>query len=362
MPLRTEAFASLRDEWNDLAAEEPTPFLTHEWFTSWWNAYGSGELVTAVIRDHEGRLRAAACLVRTRLGGLGAPANPHTGDWDVVGRDEDAREELWQAIATWGGGARVTLPYLREGSRSLEDARRAFVGRYRVQVVPGPRSPYLELPESYEALMAAASRNMRSQVGRRARQLEKALGELRLRTITGGDELDGALDTLFTLEASGWKARAGTAILHEPGAERLYRDFARAAAERGWLRVYLLEAGGEPLAGDFGIALGGVGFLLKTGFDEAHGRLSPGLVLRGEVLRASIEEGLRGYDFLGPDDDYKLRWTPTVRPRVTLRAFRGPAGLPAAAWHGRLRPGLKRARDAAQRLRESRREGAAAEG
>jgi CelD/BcsL family acetyltransferase involved in cellulose biosynthesis len=361
MLARTEPFTALRDEWSDLAPESATPFTTPEWLTAWSGAFGAGELVCPVVRDGDGRLLAAACLSRARAGGLGAPANPHSGDWDVVAADDEARAAVWEAIAGLGA-ARVALPYLREGSRSLEQAREALEGRYRLHVAPGPRSPYLELPESYEALMAAASRNLRSQVGRRRRQLEKAMGPVELRTVTGGPELDGALDVLFRLEASGWKARAGTAILHEPGAERLYREFAGAAAERGWLRVYLLEAGGVPLAGDFGIALGGVGFLLKTGFDEAHGRLSPGLVLRGDVLRASIEEGLTGYDFLGPDDDYKLRWTSTVRPRVTLRAFRGPAGLPAAAWHRRVRPALKRARDAAQAARDARRGGDAAAG
>lgn len=345
MPPRTEAFASLRDEWNDLAAEAATPFVTHEWLTAWWNAFGAGALTCPVIRDRSGRLRAAACLARTRLGGLAAPANDHSGDWDVVAADDASRAAVWEAIAELGT-ARLALGPLRGGSRSVELARAALGRRHRLQAAPGARSPYLELPDSYEALLAQASRNLRSQVGRRRRQLEKAEGPVELRTVTGGPALDDALDALFRLEASGWKARAGTAILHEPGAEQLYREFAHAAAERGWLRVYLLDVGGEALAGDLGVALGGVGFLLKTGFDEARGRLSPGLVLRGEVLRASIEEGLRGYDFLGPDDDYKLRWTATVRPRLTLRAFRGAAGLPAAAWHGRLRPALKRLRDA----------------
>jgi CelD/BcsL family acetyltransferase involved in cellulose biosynthesis len=340
---RIEAFTSIRDEWDDLAAEAPTPFVTHEWLSAWCAAFGAGEPVCPVIRDDDGGLRAAACLVRRRFGGLAAAANDHSGDWDAVAVDDDARAELWRAIAELGA-VRLALPALRAGSRSLEQAHAALGPRHRVVVVPGPSSPYLDLPDSYDALLAAASRNLRSQVGRRRRQLEKE-GAVQLRTITGGDGLDAELDALFKLEASGWKARAGTAILREPGAEALYRGFAHAAAARGWLRVYLLDVGGEPVAGDLGVALGGIGFLIKTGFDEAWSRLSPGLVLRGEVLRASIEEGLRGYDFLGPDDAYKLRWTSTVRPRVTLRAFRGPAGLPAAAWHARLRPALKRLRD-----------------
>jgi CelD/BcsL family acetyltransferase involved in cellulose biosynthesis len=123
----------------------------------------------------------------------------------------------------------------------------------------------------------------------------------------------------------------------------LYRRFAHDAARAGILRVHLLELDGRLVAGDLGCAIGDTAFLVKTGYDEALGRLSPGLVLRAEVLRASVREGLRAYDFLGPDDDYKLRWTEIVRPRVTVRAFRGAAAPGASAYHRTIRPALKKA-------------------
>ena len=289
-------------------------------------------------------MRAAAALCRTPLGGLAAPADEHSDDWDAVAEDEDARRELWRAVA--GIGARhLTLSSLRAAD-GLPAAQEALAGAgYRLHATPGNRSPWLELPESPDALLAAQSRNMRSQVSRRRRQLEKE-GEVAFRTTTGGDGLDADLDELFRVEASGWKAREGTAILAEPGAADLYRSFAHAAARRGWLRVHLLEVGGRVVAGDLGCAIGDQGFLVKTGFDEEWSKLSPGLVLRAEVLRASIEDGLRGYDFLGPDDPYKLRWTETVRPRVTLRAYRGAAALPGLAYRSAVRPALKRARAA----------------
>ena len=92
-----------------------------------------------------------------------------------------------------------------------------------------------------------------------------------------------------------------------------------------------------PIAGDFGCAFAGGGFLLKTGFDERFARFSPGLVLRGAVLRAAIAEGLRSYDFLGGPDPYKARWASGARPRVAVSGYRG-------AWRaaGRV-PGLRAA-------------------
>src|SRR4051812_22705437 len=40
----TDQLAQLRGPWNALLAQaaENTPFLTHEWITAWWRAFGSG--------------------------------------------------------------------------------------------------------------------------------------------------------------------------------------------------------------------------------------------------------------------------------------------------------------------------------
>jgi len=219
---------------------------------------------------------------------------------------------------------------------------RAALGQagYRLVERAGPRSPLVPLPDSWDELLAARSRNLRSQLGRRRRALEKR-GELTLRTYSAPEEVGAALDSLLRIEASGWKSRAGTAILEDPPAERLYRSFARRAADQGWLRIYLLELDGKAIAGDLGCVFGGGAFLLKTGFEDSLGSLSPGLVLRGEALRASIEEeGCRFYDFLGPPDPYKLRWTTEVRPRLELRAYRGATAFPSFLFRSRVRPAL----------------------
>jgi CelD/BcsL family acetyltransferase involved in cellulose biosynthesis len=340
------ALARLAPEWDRLAAVDPSPFTTTAWLRAWWGAYGKGELVNATLVGEDGRLRAAVALRRTPAGGLAAPADDHSDDWGAVAEDDAARRELWAGVARLGS-TRLVLRALRAG-REATAARDALVqAGLRVHATPWNRSPYLELPDDPEELLRRQSRNLRSQVARRRRQLEKE-GDVTFRTTTGGERLDADLDELFRVEGSGWKAREGTAILAEEGAERLYRAFAHDAARAGWLRVHLLEVAGRVVAGDLGCAIGDTAFLLKTGFDEEWSKLSPGLVLRAEVLRATIEDGRRGYDFLGPDDAYKLRWTPTVRPRVTLHAYRGAAALPGLAWHRAVRPALRRARDAAR--------------
>ncbi len=331
----------LAEQWDELALLEGSPFLTHAWLDAWWSAFGTGEPRWLTLQDEHGLLRAGAFLQRSG-GLLASAANVHSGAWNALARDEAARTELWSALAEIKAN-RIQmqgLPHGAEGTQALsgELARAGF----RVAEVPGPFCPWLELPPTWEELLAGVSASLRSQIKRRRRGLEK-LGPVEFRAVAGGETFDADLETFLRLEASGWKGQTGTAILSDPATERLYRDFAHAAKDKGWMRLYVLEAGGEPIAADYGVAFAGCNSFIKTGFDEAHGKLSPGLVLRAEILRSSIEEGLRHYDFLGEADTYKTRWTSEVRPRTRLFAYRGLA-RPGYAYRRRLRPLLKSAR------------------
>ncbi len=339
-------------DWNRLALRSGSPFLTYEWLTSWWRAFGRSRPTWLLLQDGSGALRGGAFLERGGIRSLAAAANVHSVDWDVLADDDSTRVRLWEAVANLGVD-RIHLSGVpaEDDSARLAQWHLRRVG-YRVAHQAGAASPWLQLPSTWEQLLGNVSRNLRSQVGRRRRRLEQ-IGSVQLRLTTGGDQLARDLDAFLRLEGSGWKRKAGTAILCDPRTERLYRSFAHAAAAQGWLRLYLLELDGQPIAANYGCAFGGTGFLIKTAFSEDHGDLSPGLLLRAAVLRSSIEEGLHAYDFLGDADEYKRRWASEIRPHVSIWAYRG-AFLPGYAYRRRLRPLLKAARDHARVLRGGR--------
>jgi CelD/BcsL family acetyltransferase involved in cellulose biosynthesis len=330
-------------EWNRLARLGGSPYLSAEWLSAWWAAFGRGTFSCLLLRDLHGALLAGVCCQRLARGHLRATANVHSGDWDAVAADGEARAAIWRELARIGAG-HLHLTPLRAGPASAGVAREVLSNAgYGLVEVEEERSPYLDLPGTWEELLRSVSRNLRSQLGRRRRALERE-GRLTFRTTLGGDRLQRDFDTFLRLEGSGWKARAGTAILSDQRIAGLYHSFAAAAAAAGWLRLHLLELEGVPIAGDLSCAFAGGSFLIKTGFDERYAHLSPGLVLRGEALRASIEEGAAFYDFLGGPDPYKVRWANGARPRVTLDAYRG-LRVPWLLYRTRIRPAVKAARD-----------------
>ena len=335
--------------WDRLALREPSPFQTRAWLDAWWSARGRGERAIACLVAADGNLLAGAAFARSRLGGLTPTVDDHSGDWDLVAVDDRAKEALMSELA----GLRATVVAMGP-LRDPAPARNAFAraGR-RTHTSPGPRSPYMRLGDSVDELVAARSSKFRAQLRRSRRALERH-GRLQLRTTIAGTTLERDLDVALRMEATGWKQRAGTAILSREDTTRLYREFARAASSQGWLRIHLLEVDGVPIAGDLACVIGDEAFLLKTGFDERFADSSPGLALREEVLRACIEEGVQGYDFLGGPDPYKMRWTKDVRPRSFVRGFRGTAAVPSEGWHRVLRPALATGRRRARAFWENR--------
>ena len=341
-----EAVAS---EWNELALMAANPFVTVEWLTSWWSAFGVGQPVILALRDRTGRLIGGAFCFKDRRR-LETPANPGTGygHWDVLARDGDARRDVWHALAA-NAPPRLRLAGLLDDRGAVQSAREELTSAgFAVFTRRGSPCPYLVLPDQWETLLRGVSRNLRSQVARKGKGLER-MGAVRFRTVTGGEELPAALEDLFRLEASGWKAREGTAILSDPASAALYRSFAARASQRGWLRLHLLELDGRPIAGDLGCVFAGTEFLLKTGFDERLADASPGLVLLARTLEATIAEGHKAYDFLGGAQHYKLRWGAEPRQRFTLLGYRGPTTLPQRLFERRLRPGAKRLAQTAAR-------------
>lgn len=349
-----ERFEHGAPEWDALAAKGGSPFSTTAWLASWWRTFAPRDGLALVLRADDGELLAGACFTGLSHGRLDAAENAHSNDWGMISRDPAAASRFWAGVTALGYRQLTLQPLLDDGP-GVSATREALSGGYRLVEEALEPSPWLELPDSLDALLADRSRNLRSQVSRRRRALERD-GELSLRVVRGGETLQPDLDAFFELEAAGWKGEEGTAIAVDPALLDLYRSFASRAATEGWFRLYMLELDGRLVAADYGCVFDACGYLVKTAFDEDLSRLAPGLVLRAEVLGSSIDEGLKRYDFLGGPDAYKLRWADKLRERWALRAFSGIRGAPAYTWWASLRPALKSARGRARGLWSSRRD------
>ena len=352
-----DAFARLEPVWDALVEQAGVahPFVRYEWVRTWWEAFGHGRrLHVVLVRDGDAAIALAplmasedrVCGLRVRT--LEFLANVHAPRFEMIvarGREE-AYDAVWAHLAsledTWDVLQLKEVPSDSPTLRHLQ--RLAAADGFPVGVWPSLRSPYVPTAGGWDAYLQGLAAKQRANIRNRMRRLERQ-GAVAVELVSGHDGLDEALEEGLRLEASAWKATAGTAIVSRPDTAGFYRKLAGVAARCGWLRLYFLSVGGRRVAFTYALAMGQRLYLLKVGYDPDWAPCSPQNTLCFLVLRTLFESGCAELDFLGSDEEWKRRWTPHRRAQDWLYVFRPSPRLRLA--HGMkfgLLPRLRRQR------------------
>lgn len=335
------AFADLAGEWDGLLPADSTPFDLHCWYASWWRAFGGErELAVCVVR-RDGELVAAFPLARDGRG-LAGMANTHASVFRPLARDAEALEEAVAAVLGSHPAALVLdgLP----ADDPCVPALRAQAGPAGAipLVEPAYASPIVATDGDFEAWRKQSKPRWGAPLERFRRKMDREY-ECVQTLVEAPRDLEAELEEGFRVEASGWKGEAGTAIASSPQTLGFYREIAREFAARDALRLSRIELDGRAVAFDFCLLHRNRLYLLKTGFDEEHRRLAPGLVMRLSIIERCFELGLEAHELLGDASEWKLKFATERREHVSFRAHpRRPLGFARHAYRARLRPTLKR--------------------
>jgi hypothetical protein len=114
---------------------------------------------------------------------------------------------------------------------------------------------------------------------RRQRRRLGELGALEHRQVTQGTELKGAIEAYLTLEARGWKGKAGSAAQSSAVTRAFLQEAVTALAAEGKAWIDLLELDSKPVAAAITLFSGDRAWFWKIAYDEDYARFSPGVQL-----------------------------------------------------------------------------------
>jgi hypothetical protein len=120
---------------------------------------------------------------------------------------------------------------------------------------------------------------------RRQRNRLAEHGEVIFTIATAPDEIARDLDTFLALEASGWKAKRGTALVQDEGDAAFVRRAVHDAAAAGNCEIVTLYAGDTPVASGIVLRHLDRAFYFKMGVDERFAKCSPGVQLTLDLTR-----------------------------------------------------------------------------
>jgi CelD/BcsL family acetyltransferase involved in cellulose biosynthesis len=326
-------FRSLEDEWNRLVMDyNDSIFLRHEYLRVWTESFApNAQLRILTGRSPEGRLVAALPLMRRRGSIHGVPvdeitalANHHSCRFDMVAEDPAAAgEAFFRHLRENDDWDVLRITDVPDGGQAWHLYHAARAAGFPVGIWESQRSPYLAIPpvtrDKTEA-GGAISPRQRSNARRRLRQMQ-AKSTVRFECIPAAEVMPGLQD-FFDVEHSSWKGRNGTACDQDEQTCAFYTDLARVTSAREWLSMFRLVLNGRTAAIHYGMIYNNSYLLPKVAFREEFSELSPGLVLMNEVIDACAARNVTLIDFLGGNDEWKLRWSCTVVPHYWLFIFR----------------------------------------
>jgi CelD/BcsL family acetyltransferase involved in cellulose biosynthesis len=328
-----DSLEGLQPEWDALLSEYPysTTFSTYEWLVPWWRAFGGrDQLLVLAFRDASSTLVGLAPMALTLRKAFPVPLRllrlMGDGSHDSDNLDLPVRPG-WEAafssgLLDWmGQNAKIwdvcelnTLPsHAAAGTLFLRDLGQRgwkYFTSSRPQTV-------LELGETWEAHLKKISSKERGKIGLRSRRLEKKY-EVQIRRCTQKGELDPFLRALYELHGKHWRQRGLPGTLDSPARRQFYGELSRLLLARQRLEFWVLELQGKIVAAQFGLRHGTTVFSLQEGFDPDYAADSVGYVLRSQVLKQLIADGVRRYDFLGGTDESKMRWGAEVKSYLNV--------------------------------------------
>lgn len=332
------AIDSLRATWLELEGTRTdcSVFMSWDWQRLWWRHYGTGlELRLLVVRDGSRTVGIVPLqLMRKRLGGvwplrwlrpIGVGGDTAPDDLEPLwapGYEQEAAEAAAAHLARRSDWDLFAASDLAPDGAWTCALRRALHNA-RLPWWPGEPVPivYGALPGTWEEFLEGLQRDRRQKLRRYLRRFEEQPGAA-FRLLGASTQVDAGFDELARLHRLRWSGRAREYGFSSAQYLGFHRDLMHALHSRGRLRLYCLEIAGRAVAMLYGIRVGHTLHYFQSGFDPAFARLSPGVVLVAQAIRASIAEGCSRFDMLKGDYGHKKHFFHLTRTNTGLLAVR----------------------------------------
>lgn len=327
-----------KSEWNDLLLRSAsnTIFLTWEWITAWWSAYGQdGALRVLAAVDDDGKLCGIAPLrlePATRYGQtvstiLFVGDGSNDSDYlDCIVPAVHEREVMHAFQSYWieqlRAGALLMLNEVPETSQSLIYWRDMISSGGMVSAEADVPCGVITLPNSWEEYLGTLRPRFRTKVRSVLRNLENR-SDVQFGFCETREEVQSLLPVLFDLHTRRWQKDGRPGVFGWRRKQDFYTAVSLPLLERGWLRFSWLKWKGRVIACQYGFTYSGVYSQLQEGYEPASEHWNVGIGLRAWSMRAFIRQGVAQYDFLGGVGRHKTDWGAAIKHSKRLLVTSG---------------------------------------
>ncbi len=317
-----EKFLELETPWRALyaASSEAGAMLRWEWISAWWRLFGSGaehRRLRIGVMKRTGQVAAILPLYAergrhntVRLRFISCSSWPHDGvfpeylDLLEPDRDDPSGERLCRFVLQQSRWDILMLERLRKDSPLLA-AVRGLASAARPCRHSSMRTYLADLSSGFEAYLERRSANSRSRFRRLLRQYDRS-GAV-FTAAASRDELRRFFSELVDLHQKHWTGLGQAGAFHSSALRTFHETMLDALQPDAEVVITRLADASGAVALIYGFIAGTRFEFYQSGIlDPAASSLrSPGILAHLLTMRYLAAKGIRTYDFLAGESDYK---------------------------------------------------------
>lgn len=316
-----DALEPYAEQWDQLALQAPQqlPMLSAAWVMAYLeHCLGSQESWRCYLAiEPNGQLVGILPIIKTPhpfwhsfLPILHTPWDWHTRSGDLLA-NSGMEQEIFKAFLKvlceeFGSCFILEMKGIRDNSPTLKVLDQHITG-WEHFLKREPPGAFIKIDGSFEKFQEKFSSDFKSTLRRKSRRIAELPG-FTLDFFSGPSaDLDN-LKKFLELEASGWKGKEGTAIIHSSSLKAFYIELGKRLAERGWLELHLLQTEQKAIAGSFAVQFGTALIIPKLSYDESLSKFSPWSVLFHSTIERTFNAGNCREINLLSDSAWFSRW------------------------------------------------------
>lgn len=194
----------------------------------------------------------------------------------------------------------------------------------KIEIMEHIKTPRIVLCGNFDEYWKSRHKDLVQNLARRERKIKESNGEISLVEHRDPEEMAFAIQEYSRLEQSGWKGKQGTAVTGDNVQGVFYREVMERFGRRGEGVVFRFLLDGKTIASQIGLERDGMIVFLKTAYDETLKDLSPGLMMRKEIVRKLFSGGkIRTIELYGRVHDWHRKWTDQIRTIFHVNFYSG---------------------------------------
>jgi CelD/BcsL family acetyltransferase involved in cellulose biosynthesis len=332
----THDFLNLQQEWNKLVLEDPssTIFQTWEWNFNIWKYEGgrSRSLSIILVRDNKGDLVGIAPFYSYKRIILGFKmriiefiGSGLTDYRSFIAKTHD-NIRIYTEILNWlnknsGQWDIVELHYISEESPIAKNYDTLFKDfKFRASIQQHNICPYIPLSSNRDFYENLYNQSLVKYLKRKTRKFDRDLNH-RILTISDLSDLEGSLENLFDLHKKRRNHQLQLGQFRSEDSKQLFRNLSYDLFKRGWLKVVFLLVDDQKVACLYNFEFKNRAYFYQSGLDPnpKFAKYSLGYIILAFTIKEALESGIKEYDFLSGNEDYKKEWTRVYRSLYRIR-------------------------------------------